>query len=116
MRAGPNECESRLASGRALDLEAHFLDHSPRLLGRLARRRQVALHEDRVRRIQGERLPLTEISLASPGGTNLRCRVREAKHTERLERAHRSEKVGALERRAIDGVEEVDWQRVDLEV
>ena len=78
--------ERELGADRLLvvhfDLEAQILDHAPDFGSRLAWCREVAVHEDGVGWIEGERLETAQIVFASAGDTEFGARVQKAEEAE----------------------------------
>ena len=101
---------------RELELEAGVADHLVIGVRRRAAGRQVALGEDRVRRVQRHRLQRAQRDLAAAGDAQVGARVHEAEHAQRAQRVARLDERIARERRARPRVEEVDRHRVDVEL
>ena len=78
------------------DLEAEILDHTPDLGGRLARCREVAVHENRVGWIERQGLEAAQVMFAASGDADFGTRVEEAKETEHFQTALRGELVAML--------------------
>ena len=64
------------------DLEAEILNHAPDFWGRLAWCREVAVHEDGVGWIEGERLETAQIVFASASDTEFGAGVEKPEETE----------------------------------
>jgi len=82
-----------------LELEAGVLDHLVIGVRRRAAGRQVALREDRVRRVERERLQRAQRDLATTGDAEVRARMHEAEHAQRAQRVRRLDERIARERR-----------------
>ena len=68
-----------------LDRKAQVLNHVPDFRSGLARRRQVAVHKDRVSGIQRQWLEASEIMLASAGDADFGSRVEESEQAQNFE-------------------------------
>jgi hypothetical protein len=64
------------------DLEAEIFDHAPDFGGRLARCREVAIHEDGVGWVEGEGLETAQIVFAAPCNTEFGTWVQEPEEAE----------------------------------
>ena len=64
------------------NLEAQILDHAPDFGGRLARCREIAVHEDGVGWIQGEGLETAQIMFAASCNADFGSRVQEPEEAE----------------------------------
>ena len=78
------------------DFEAEVLDHAPDFWGRLAWCCEVAVHEDGIGWIEGERLKAAEIVFPPAGDTDFGAWVQEAEETEHFQATLRSEVVAML--------------------
>lgn len=79
-----------------LDLKAEVFDHAPDFGGWLAWCREVAVHEDGVGWIEGERLKAAEIVFAASGNADFGAWVQEAEETEHFQAALRSQLIAVL--------------------
>src|SRR5712692_12123747 len=78
------------------DLESQVFDHAPDFGGRLAGCREVAVHEDGVGRIEGERLKASEVVFPSAGDADFGVRVKKAEEAEGFQAALRSPLIAVL--------------------
>ena len=69
------------------DFEADVLDHAPDFGGRLARCREVAVHEDGVGWIEGEGLKTSQIVFSPAGDADFGTRVKKAEEAEHFQAA-----------------------------
>ena len=95
--------------------EAPVVEQLEVAAGRLALGREVVAHEDRVGGLQREALDRTEVDLAPTGDPDLGGREQEAIEGQDPEAALRGQLPRARQRRPVDGDEEVDRDRVDVE-
>lgn len=70
-----------------LDLKAEVFDHVPDFWGWLARCREVAVYEDGVGWIEGERLKAAEIVFAASGNADFGARVKKTEEAEHFQAA-----------------------------
>ena len=78
------------------DLEAKVLNHAPDFGGRLARCREVAVHEDGVGWIEGEGLKTSQIVFSPASDANFGTRVKKAEEAEYFQAALRSQLIAVL--------------------
>src|SRR3954470_12079783 len=89
------------------NLEAKIADHLVVRIRRLALRRQIIAHEDRVRSVEAECLHTAKMELAPTSDPYFTVRVHEAKHRQHLEAIPWVQIIAACQRRAFDRIEKV---------
>ena len=77
--------------------ESEIFDHSPNFRRWGAWCCQVAVHEDRVGRIEGQRLQTAEVVLPSAGDTDLRARVEKTEQAEHFQASLRREVIAMFQ-------------------
>ena len=87
---------------RLIELEAEIADHLVRVGGFLAGCRQVAVDEDRIRRVEAHRLQRAQVYFSAAGDANLFVRIDEAKQAKSFQ---------ALLRRKLVSARKVSWDR-----
>jgi hypothetical protein len=92
---------------RLIELEAEIFDHAVRVGGFLTRSRQVTIDEDRIGRIETQRLKRAQIDLSSPRHANLFAWIDEPEQAKRLQTPLRSELSRGFKRRLGNGVQKV---------
>ncbi len=106
-----SEADSLLSCDRLLiidfNCEAEILDHSPNFRRWCARRGQIAVHENRVGWVEGQRLEAAEIVFAAAGDADFCTRVKEAEEAQDFQASLRREVVAVLQRRACHGMQRV---------
>jgi hypothetical protein len=78
------------------DLEAQILDHAPDFGGRLARCREVAVHEDGVGWIERQRLETAQVVFAAAGDADFGARMEETEEAEDFQAALWSQLIAIL--------------------
>src|SRR3989338_6111268 len=73
------------------NLKPQIRDHLPGVRSQLARRRQVAVHEQRVRGVEGQRLQGAQVEFPTARDANFRARVEEPEETEDFQAPLRSQ-------------------------
>ena len=89
------------------NLKAEIFDHAPDFGGRLAWCREVAVHEDGVGWIEGERLKAAEVVFPPAGDADFGAWVKKAEEAEDFQAALRSQLIAVLQRRACYGMQRV---------
>ena|SRR5437660_8267236 len=97
-----------------LNLKTEILNHLPGILVVLSGGGQIAGNEDRVRRVQGQRLQRTQIDFATCGDANLLVRIEETHQAEDAQAIVWFEVSHALQWRAGDGKQEIHWNGLGI--
>lgn len=98
------------------DLESEVFDHLVVIFRGLALGGEVVADEDGVGGVEALRLEPAEVEFASAGDAEFAIGVHEAEHAEGAETIAGGDVVGLLQRGAVDGVQEVDGDGLDLHV
>ena len=104
--------QSRLAG----DFESEVFDHSVVLRGGLALGREVIPDEDAIGDHQAQGLERSEVAFATAGDPQFACGVDEAEHGQGSDAVAGREVFLLLHRSAIDGMEEIQGDRLDGEL
>ena len=99
-----------------LNMKAEVRDHSPHLRRRLARRRQIAVDEDGICRIQRKRLEGSEIMFSPAGDAYFRLRVQEAEQAEHFQAALRGQLITVFQRCPARGMQRVNGNGIRLDL
>ena len=97
------------------DLESTVDDHVEVLLGRLPLRGEVVAEEEGIGHMQRHRLQRAQVHLATAGDPQFPVRAQEANGAQDAQAMLWGQRVGALQRSAVEGDEEVDRDRIGID-
>ncbi|SII71388.1 Uncharacterised protein [Mycobacteroides abscessus subsp. abscessus] len=113
---GAHPVAQRLGALVSDDGESAVDDHVEVGFGVLSLAREVVAEEEGVRDVEGERLEGAQVHLPTAGDAQLAVGAHQSHGAEDAEAVLRGELVGAGQRRAFEGDEEVDGDRIGVEV